>query len=142
MSGLDPENYELSVRGQYAEAVKALRDEQGLTQDAAADRAGVSLQSWQKYEWAQVRFKPALIARVCKALGVDQETLEHKRAELSGGELAGAAQGEREFTRGPLSATASFRLLVTGDVGGEEIDNLILQLQLHRKIVGSAKLSS
>lgn len=47
--------------------------------------------------------------------------------------------GERELTAGMLSKTASFRLLVIGNVGPKEIDRLILKLQLDRDILADVE---
>jgi len=40
-------------------------------------------------------------------------------------------EGERELTAGP----ASFRLLITGDVGVKEIERLIAKLKLDKEIL-------
>ena len=45
------------------------------------------------------------------------------------------ASGERELTTGLLSKSASFRLIVSGDVGVKEIDRLIAKLQLDKEIL-------
>lgn len=43
--------------------------------------------------------------------------------------------GERELTTGMLSKGASFRLIVSGDVGVKEIDRLIAKLSLDKEIL-------
>ena len=43
--------------------------------------------------------------------------------------------GERELTTGLLSKSASFRLIVNGDVGVKEIERLIAKLQLDKEIL-------
>jgi hypothetical protein len=43
-------------------------------------------------------------------------------------------EDERELIRGSLSRTASFRLLVSGQVGDKEIERLIRKLELEREI--------
>jgi hypothetical protein len=43
--------------------------------------------------------------------------------------------GERELTTGLLSKTASFRLIVSGDVGVKEIERLIAKLELDKEIL-------
>jgi hypothetical protein len=43
--------------------------------------------------------------------------------------------GERELTTGLLSKSASFRLIVSGDVGVKEIERLIAKLQLDKEIL-------
>jgi len=44
--------------------------------------------------------------------------------------------GERELTTGLLSKDASFRLVVTGQVGVKEIERLIAKLELDKEILG------
>ena len=44
-------------------------------------------------------------------------------------------EGERELTTGLLSKNASFRLIVSGDVGVKEIERLIAKLQLDKEIL-------
>jgi len=48
------------------------------------------------------------------------------------------AQGERELTTGLLSKNASFRLIVSGDVGVKEIERLIAKLELDKEILGES----
>jgi hypothetical protein len=43
--------------------------------------------------------------------------------------------GERELTTGLLSKDASFRLIVTGQVGFKEIERLIKKLELDKEIL-------
>lgn len=43
--------------------------------------------------------------------------------------------GEREYLRGPLSRNASYRLLVSGDIGASEIDKIIKILTLQREFL-------
>jgi hypothetical protein len=45
------------------------------------------------------------------------------------------AAGERELMTGLLSKNASFRLVVSGDVGVKEIERLIAKLQLDKEIL-------
>lgn len=42
---------------------------------------------------------------------------------------------ERELLRGPLSKNAYFRLIVTGNFGSKEIDNLIKFCEVQRDIL-------
>src|SRR4051812_4840002 len=61
-------------------ALKALREERGITQAQAAARAsdepeGISVQAWQNYEAGKRRFTPALIRRVTTALGATPSDL-------------------------------------------------------------------
>jgi len=46
--------------------------------------------------------------------------------------------GERELTTGLLSKTASFRLIVSGDVGAKEIERLIAKLELDKEILADS----
>jgi hypothetical protein len=46
-----------------------------------------------------------------------------------------SATGEREWLRGPLSKEASYRLIVTGDVGPKEIGKLIKLLQAQQAVL-------
>jgi hypothetical protein len=43
-------------------------------------------------------------------------------------------EGEREIATGLLSKNASFRLIVSGEVGVKEIERLIAKLQLDKEI--------
>jgi hypothetical protein len=43
--------------------------------------------------------------------------------------------GERELTTGMLAKEASFRLIVTGNIGVKEIERLIKKLELHKEIL-------
>jgi hypothetical protein len=43
--------------------------------------------------------------------------------------------GERELATGLLSKSASFRLVVSGEVGVKEIERLIAKLQLDKEIL-------
>jgi hypothetical protein len=44
-------------------------------------------------------------------------------------------EGEREIATGLLSKNASFRLIVSGEVGVKEIERLIAKLQLDKEIL-------
>ena len=44
-------------------------------------------------------------------------------------------EGERELTTGLLSKNASFRLIVSGEVGPKEIERLIAKLKLDKDIL-------
>jgi hypothetical protein len=43
--------------------------------------------------------------------------------------------GERELTTGMLAKEASFRLIVTGNIGVKEIERLIKKLELYKEIL-------
>ena len=44
-------------------------------------------------------------------------------------------EGERELTTGLLAKDASFRLIVSGDIGVQEIERLIKKLELDKEIL-------
>lgn len=46
--------------------------------------------------------------------------------------------GERELTTGLLSKDASFRLVVSGQIGVKEIERLIQKLQLDKEILADS----
>ncbi|HUO22724.1 MAG TPA: hypothetical protein VMU59_09450 [Caulobacteraceae bacterium] len=46
--------------------------------------------------------------------------------------------GERELTTGLLSKDASFRLIVTGQIGVKEIERLIAKLEIDKEILAEA----
>jgi hypothetical protein len=48
-------------------------------------------------------------------------------------------EGERELTTGLLSKNASFRLIVSGEVGVKEIERLIAKLELDKKILADSE---
>jgi hypothetical protein len=52
-----------------------------------------------------------------------------------GGEKVKLMAGERELTTGLLSKEASFRLIVTGNIGVKEIERLIKKLELDKEIL-------
>jgi len=47
-------------------------------------------------------------------------------------------EGERELTTGMLSKSASFRLVVRGQVGVKEIELLIKKLELDKEILAES----
>ena len=47
--------------------------------------------------------------------------------------------GEREYLRGPLSRKAGYRLLVTGEIGSDEIDKIIKILALQKEFLSEDK---
>jgi hypothetical protein len=64
--------------------------------------------------------------------GGETEPPVRKQPPLKG---AKPMEGERELTTGLLSKTASFRLIVSGEVGEKEIERLIAKLQLDKEIL-------
>ncbi len=67
----------------------------------------------------------------------EEERAEVKRPVEAAPPPKGAKlmEGERELTTGLLSKTASFRLIVSGDVGVKEIERLIAKLKLDKEIL-------
>jgi len=67
-------------------ALRRLREQRGLTQTAAADRAGITLQAWGNYENGRRRFSRSLIDKTTTALGFEPEDLliERTRADEGG----------------------------------------------------------
>jgi hypothetical protein len=63
---------------------------------------------------------------------------EHPKPPLPPRKGANLMEGERELTTGLLSKTASFRLIVSGDVGVKEIERLIAKLELDKEILAEA----
>ena len=59
---------------------------------------------------------------------------EHQRGEPKP-PIPPVKLGERELTTGLLSKNASFRLIVSGEVGVREIERLIAKLQLDKEIL-------
>lgn len=71
---------------------------------------------------------------------VSDSPIEGSTAPLAKSRSEGSklVDGERELTTGLLSKTASFRLIVSGDVGVKEIERLIAKLQLDKEILADA----
>lgn len=69
--------------------------------------------------------------------GVDGPSNDERREVTveTKGLLIATTVGEREYLRGPLSRTAGYRLLVSGEIGGDEIEKLIRILSLQREFL-------
>jgi hypothetical protein len=63
------------------------------------------------------------------------ETGQRPNSGAAGGEKVKVMAGERELTTGLLSKDASFRLIVSGNVGVKEIERLIKKLELDKEIL-------
>lgn len=59
-----------TLQGVLAKNVRSLRQEQGLTQEAAAARVDLTLQVWQRVEHGKTNASLLTIARISQALGV------------------------------------------------------------------------
>ncbi len=58
-----------------AEAIKKARIAAGLTQEQAAEKAGIKVQSWQKYEYGERTPKDDMLERIAAVLQVDISVL-------------------------------------------------------------------
>lgn len=58
-----------------AEAIKKARIAAGLTQEQAAEKAGIKVQSWQKYEYGERTPKDDMLERIAVVLQVDISVL-------------------------------------------------------------------
>ena len=58
-----------------AEAIKNARIAAGLSQEQAAEKTGIRVQSWQKYEYGERSPKDDMLERIAQVLGVDIEVL-------------------------------------------------------------------
>ena len=64
-----------AVRRTLARNVRRLRLRAGLTLDAASERAGLHLRSWQKVEYEETNTTVTTLARVAAALDVPVDEL-------------------------------------------------------------------
>ena len=58
-----------------AEAIKRARLAAGLSQEQAAEKAGIKVQSWQKYEYGERMPKDNMLERIAGVLQVDIKVL-------------------------------------------------------------------
>lgn len=58
-----------------AEAIKKARIAAGITQEQAAEKAGIKVQSWQKYEYGERTPKDDMLERIAAVLQVDISVL-------------------------------------------------------------------
>lgn len=58
-----------------AEAIKRARLAAGLSQEQAAEKAGIKVQSWQKYEYGERMPKDDMLERIAGVLQVDIKVL-------------------------------------------------------------------
>lgn len=58
-----------------AEAIKKARIAAGLTQEQAAEKASIKVQSWQKYEYGERTPKDDMLERIAAVLQVDISVL-------------------------------------------------------------------
>lgn len=84
-----------------SEALRALRERAGMTQEAAAEAMGVTRQAWQQYETAG---KPVLLRtdmqeRLAEALGLGRDDLLRERDRQAGRSPAGRFEFQEEATK-------------------------------------------
>ena len=65
---------EITIKMQ-AEAIKNARIAAGLSQEQAAEKVGIKVQSWQKYEYGQRMPKDEMLERIAQVLGVNINVL-------------------------------------------------------------------
>ena len=65
-------------------ALKRLRRRADLTQEQAAERAGVVVQSWRRYEWGERDLSYDKLGRLAEALGSTRDALLDERAAILG----------------------------------------------------------
>ena len=104
-----PENT-VANRKRLGRALALMRERLGLTQPQAAERAEVTTQAWQNYEYGQRRFTPQLVSKVTGALDADPEDLMLALASLPGEEPA------NDDRRGFRDVGRLFELPVAGRV--------------------------
>jgi transcriptional regulator with XRE-family HTH domain len=64
-----------------ARSLRRLRDAKGLTQEQAAEMAGVNWRHWQKLEAGEVNVTLNTLERICRGLKVDvRELFESTRS--------------------------------------------------------------
>lgn len=96
----------------FGRALKALRERQGLTQQEAADRMGVTKTAWQNYEAGRpVILRTDMQARLTEALGLDRSELVFQAVALTPPDSRPALSSGPEPTgRAPGVAQAVFPL--------------------------------
>lgn len=82
MLDLPPDN--LAERKRLGRALALLREDAGLSQQAAAEAMEVTPQAWQNYEYGRRRWTPELIRKVTRALDRDPEELLLARIKVPG----------------------------------------------------------
>jgi hypothetical protein len=111
-----------------AECLRQLRSQRGFTETAASEIIAI-----YKYN---IAFAKLAGSAPLPPSAEDKEALSYESSvsPIKKGEVKAAA-GERELTTGLLSKDASFRLIVSGQVGVKEIERLIRKLELDKEIL-------
>ncbi len=71
----NPTPERLSDRDALGKAIKKFRQRAQLTQEAAAQRLGVAVPTWQRYEWGARGLTYEKLANIALVVGVDRQTL-------------------------------------------------------------------
>lgn len=58
-----------------AEAIRKAREAAGLSQEQAAEKVGIKVQSWQKYEYGERTPKDSMLDKIARVLSVDISVL-------------------------------------------------------------------
>lgn len=89
-----PDRADQQLTGQ---ALRQIRERQGLKQPHVAAALGMSTQAWQKYEAGERRWSDEKIAQVLESLDATPEELENERARILGTPLRTPGPTSREF---------------------------------------------
>lgn len=76
----------LTEQQALGKALRLLRKRADLTQEQAADRYGVVVNSWRRYEWGQRDLSFEKLAQLAQAVESDRDELLRVRTEILGGE--------------------------------------------------------
>lgn len=82
-------------RKRMGRALALLRADAGMTQPAASERMGVTLQAWQNYEYGRRRFTPDMVRSVTTAVERTPEDLLDARSRVLSNEASAPAAGPR-----------------------------------------------
>ena len=97
----------------FAETLKRIRRERGLSQDELAEKIGTSKQVISRYESGQRIPKISVAVQIAKALGVTLEELNGQAVPFEGQPIAARTSGDGEAWQAMLER------LRTGAVQGE-----------------------
>ena len=109
MLDLPPDNP--AERKRLGRALALLREDVGLSQQAAAEAMEITPQAWQNYEYGRRRWTPELIRKVTRALDRDPEDLLLAREKIPGAandEDLRPHHAERRHYMLPLAGRAVF----------------------------------
>lgn len=89
----------ISEQAATGQALKRLRKRADMTQEQAAEKAGVVVQSWRRYEWGERELSLEKLAPLAAALGSSLDALLTERASILG--LAAGATPEATILAWP-----------------------------------------